>query len=226
MKYVRIDLRGVVQGVGFRPFAYRLARRRGLRGSVSNGPEGVTILAAGEEDEVEGFLTALREELPPQATIEHLRFSEIPPFEADSFVIEESERAGERSVLVSPDLATCPDCLREIFDPADRRYHYPFTNCTNCGPRFTIIAGTPYDRPATSMARFAMCEECEREYNDPDDRRFHAQPNACPACGPRLVLTGRDGRELKEDPIAGAARLLREGCILAVKGLGGFSAGL
>lgn len=222
MKYVRIDLRGVVQGVGFRPFTYRLARRHALRGSVSNGPEGVTILAAGEAGELENFLADLREELPPQAIIEHLRQSDIPPFEADSFIIKESELAGERSVLVSPDLATCPDCLREILDPADRRYRYPFTNCTSCGPRFTIIAGTPYDRPATSMARFAMCEECAREYNDPQDRRFHAQPNACPACGPRLVLADREGRELKEDPIAAAARLLREGCILAVKGLGGF----
>jgi hydrogenase maturation protein HypF len=222
MKYVRIDLRGIVQGVGFRPFVYRLARRHGLRGSVSNGPQGVTILAAGEAGELESFLAALRDELPPQALIEHLRQLDIPPFEADSFTIEESERAGERSVLVSPDLATCPDCLREIFDPADRRYRYPFTNCTNCGPRYTIIAGTPYDRPATSMAGFVMCEECAREYNDPEDRRFHAQPNACPACGPRLVLTDREGRELAEDPIAGAARRLREGCILAVKGLGGF----
>ena len=183
----------------------------------------MTILAAGEAGELE--------ELPygPAGGTAAPGFHRTPavlgdtPFTADSFIIEESERTGERSVLVSPDLATCPDCLREIFDPANRRYRYPFTNCTNCGPRFTIIAGTPYDRPATSMAAFVMCEECAREYNDPEDRRFHAQPNACPACGPRLVLADREGRELEEDPITGAARRLREGCILAVKGLGVFS---
>ncbi len=222
MKYLRAELTGVVQGVGFRPFVYRLAGRFGLRGSVYNHTEGVSIMAAGEPDGLEGFLQALREELPPQASIESLTVEETEPFEAGGFSIVESERRGEGSALVSPDLATCPDCLRELFDPGDRRYRYPFINCTNCGPRFTIIADTPYDRPSTSMAGFTMCAECSREYNDPGDRRFHAQPNACPACGPRLRLVDRRGRESEGDPIAEAVRALRSGDIVAVKGLGGF----
>lgn len=222
MRYLRIELAGIVQGVGFRPFVYRLAGRFGLRGSVSNHTGGVVILAAGEPGLLDAFLEALREELPPQANIEYLAFEDIEPFESDGFSIGDSLHGGESSVLVSPDLATCPDCLRELFDPGDRRFLYPFINCTNCGPRFTIIGETPYDRPSTSMASFTMCEECAREYHDPADRRFHAQPNACPACGPRLWLSDGQGRELDGDPVPEAARVLRSGSIVAVKGLGGF----
>ncbi|NPV60446.1 MAG: carbamoyltransferase HypF [Actinobacteria bacterium] len=220
--FVEVEVTGIVQGVGFRPFVYRLASRHGLAGWVVNTTRGARIRAAGEGEAIGAFLRALREEAPPAAMIEDVKVEEVPPFHADGFHIMESSGEGEKVTLVSPDLATCGDCLRELFDPSDRRYRYPFINCTNCGPRFTIIAGTPYDRPLTSMASFRMCEECEREYHDPADRRFHAQPNACPACGPRLWLEDAGGEAVEGDPVREAARLLREGKIVAVKGLGGF----
>ncbi|MBC7230430.1 MAG: carbamoyltransferase HypF [Actinobacteria bacterium] len=220
--FVEIEVTGIVQGVGFRPFVYRIARERGLEGWVINTPEGARIRAAGGREALASFMRALKEEAPPAAVIEEIEAEEVSPFEAEDFRIEESCVEGDRVTLVSPDLATCGDCLRELFDPADRRYRYPFINCTNCGPRFTIIADTPYDRPLTTMASFRMCEECEREYHDPSDRRFHAQPNACPACGPRLWLEDGSGEAVEGDAVREAARLLHEGKIVAVKGLGGF----
>jgi len=221
-KYLDIDITGIVQGVGFRPFVYRLAGDHGIKGSVTNTPEGVNIGAAGDEEDLRSFLEALPREAPPQAVIEEMRCNEAQPFDADSFEIITSSHEGERQTLISPDLATCDDCLAELFDSEDRRHLYPFINCTNCGPRFTIIRATPYDRPTTTMAEFEMCELCEREYHDPSDRRFHAQPNACPACGPRLWLTGENGEVLPGGAVKEAASLLKEGKIVALKGLGGF----
>lgn len=220
--FLEVEVRGIVQGVGFRPFVFRLAEELGLAGEVRNTPEGVLVRAAGTWDSLQLFLQRLREEAPPASLVEEVVARETGPFQAGEFRIVSSGGEGEVQTLVSPDLATCPDCLREIMDSSDRRFRYPFTNCTNCGPRFTIIRRIPYDRPHTSMASFEMCEECRREYEDPRDRRFHAQPNACPRCGPRLWLAYPDGREIPGDPIFLAAELLREGHIVAVKGLGGF----
>jgi hydrogenase maturation protein HypF len=221
-EYLEIEISGIVQGVGFRPFVYRLAGESGIAGSVVNTPDGVRIEAAADPAGLHSFLGALREQAPPQAVIEDIGTREIPAFAADSFEIKESSTEGRKHALISPDLATCDDCLRELLDHGDRRYRYPFINCTNCGPRFTIIGDTPYDRPLTTMATFVMCEECEKEYHDPADRRFHAQPNACPVCGPRLWLTDSSGEEVGGDPIALAAASIREGGIVALKGLGGF----
>ncbi|MBN2027318.1 MAG: carbamoyltransferase HypF, partial [Actinobacteria bacterium] len=221
--YLEIDIRGIVQGVGFRPFVHRVAAENGIAGSVVNNPDGVRIRAAADPERMRSFLVALWEQAPPQAVIEDIRAGEIPPFEAASFSIRQSSAEGRKHTLISPDLATCDDCLRELFDPGNRRYRYPFINCTNCGPRFTIIADTPYDRPLTTMAAFEMCEDCAREYHDAEDRRFHAQPNACPVCGPRLWLAGAEGVEVESrDPVADAAARIREGEIVALKGLGGF----
>jgi hydrogenase maturation protein HypF len=222
MRYLRVEVKGIVQGVGFRPFVYRIANQYGIRGSVSNNPLGVEIVASGDGDQIYLFLKALRNEAPPAAVVDKVSVFTMDPFQADSFSIVPSSVEGEKHVLISPDLATCDDCLAELFDPSDRRYHYPFINCTNCGPRFTIIADTPYDRPNTSMAKFIMCPDCRREYDDPTDRRFHAQPNACPVCGPRVRLADAAGKEFPGDPVTSAAGFLQEGKILAVKGLGGF----
>ncbi len=225
VKALSIEVRGIVQGVGFRPFIYRLARERGLAGWVENAPEGARVLACGEADELDRFLEEMTRKAPPAAVIEDIRVEEVPVEEdllLDGFRIRESSRTGEKVALVSPDLATCADCRRELFDPADRRYRYPFINCTNCGPRFTIISDIPYDRPMTTMAKFVMCPQCRKEYDDPADRRYHAQPNACPACGPHLWLEDGMGRVVAGDPVARAAEALREGKIVAVKGLGGF----
>ena len=218
-----ISVRGIVQGVGFRPFVYALARRHALSGFVRNDAEGVRIEVEGFPEELERFLRGIREEAPPLAVVEAVGWRPLPVRGERDFSIEESREGRRREALVSPDVATCEECLSELFDPADRRYRYPFVNCTNCGPRFTITRSVPYDRAATTMARFKMCPECQREYDDPSDRRFHAQPNACPVCGPRVRLLGGSGRELEaEDPISEAARLVRRGAILAVKGLGGY----
>ncbi len=222
MKRVHILVQGIVQGVGFRPFVYGLAKKFGLCGWVLNDEQGVQIEVEGEEGAIEGFLSGLNAP-PPLAMIEEVRTEDLPPLGYHDFEIRESERGAERFALISPDIATCRDCLRELFDPQDRRYRYPFINCTNCGPRFTIIRDIPYDRDKTTMAPFRMCEPCSREYHDPLNRRFHAQPNACPACGPQVRLLRGDGIKLPcPDPIREAVRLLREGRILAVKGLGGF----
>jgi len=220
---VRISVRGVVQGVGFRPFVYQLASRHNLQGWVCNTSEDVRIEAEGEAADIDKFLVGLREEAPPLSHIEDITVTASPPANYDKFEIRSSVAEEGKYQLVSPDIATCPDCLKEIFDPADRRYRYPFTNCTNCGPRFTIISDIPYDRPNTTMKSFHMCPECRKEYDDPLNRRFHAQPNACPVCGPRLELLDAKGSPVAcDDIIQKTAGILKNGKIVAVKGLGGF----
>ncbi|HYA34554.1 MAG TPA: carbamoyltransferase HypF [Candidatus Binataceae bacterium] len=218
----RVRVSGVVQGVGFRPFVWALATRLGLAGSVANDARGVEIEVEGPSDNIVRFLDALTREAPPLAIIEDVAAELLAPAYRSHFEIVESRGEGERQTLVSPDIATCVDCVREIFDPRDRRYRYPFTNCTNCGPRFTIIRDVPYDRPSTSMVEFAICPDCAREYADPANRRFHAQPICCPACGPTLSLRDRDGKVIAGDPISATAELLRNGKIVAIKGLGGY----
>jgi len=221
----RFLFRGTVQGVGFRPFIYRTAVSLGLCGFVQNRGEGVVVEVEGPAAETARFLPAVRSALPPLARIAEVTEEAIPaPVPGDStFRILESEEGAWGDVHISPDTATCSDCLRELFDPADRRYRYPFINCTHCGPRLTIIRDIPYDREKTSMAVFPLCPDCRKEYGDPGDRRFHAEPNACSRCGPRLQLLDESGAPLADrDPLAGAAGLLRKGLILAIKGLGGF----
>lgn len=222
----KITVFGVVQGVGFRPFVYRLARESSLAGYVENNPAGVTIEVEGSAERVALFLQRLRtaSAAPRLAVIREIREELVEPQGDQTFVIAASRGEGERVVWISPDTCVCDDCLRELFDPADRRYRYPFINCTNCGPRFTIITDIPYDRPNTTMRKFEMCPDCRREYDDPSDRRFHAQPNACPRCGPQVSLVDADGHVMHTgwEAIHSAARHLRERWIVAVKGLGGF----
>ena len=218
----RIEIRGTVQGVGFRPWVYRIAHEIGVAGRVHNHARGVTVEAFVAATELDALVARLREP-PPPAHVRELVAEPIPGEATDEFVIVHSAQGGPRALSIPPDLATCPDCEREIQDPGNRRFHYPFTNCTACGPRFTIATGVPYDRPATTMAPFVMCPACQREYDDPLDRRFHAQPNACPVCGPRLVLLDRDGVEiLSGDPVRDVAIRIAHGEIAAIKGLGGF----
>jgi hydrogenase maturation protein HypF len=267
---LRIVVRGAVQGVGFRPFIYRLAEGAGLKGWVNNSSEGVFIEVEGSRADLQVFLLRVESEKPPRSSIHSLEASWLDPVGYGAFAIRESEVGGAKRALVLPDIATCPDCLAEIFDPTNRRYGYPFTNCTNCGPRFSIIEALPYDRPKTAMKAFRMCSRCQEEYDDPRDRRFHAQPNACPVCGPHLELWDREGRAVmgaqpsgcsndrrygtaRKPPghpakpellqpegcaplppdgnrvsdgngaaIAAAAAAMRQGQIVAVKGLGGF----
>jgi hydrogenase maturation protein HypF len=222
-KLAKIKVRGVVQGVGFRPFIYRLAHEHKLTGWVRNTSGSVEIEAEGDEAALNGFLTDLKSKTPPMAHIEKVETAFHPPLGYNSFEIRESRSQQGKYQLVSPDIATCRDCLGEILSPTDRRYRYPFTNCTNCGPRFTIIEDIPYDRPQTTMRSFKMCPECQREYDDPLDRRFHAQPNACPNCGPSLELVDGGGNPTGgDDVITSASTLLKSGRILAVRGLGGF----
>lgn len=219
----RILLRGTVQGVGMRPWIYRVAVEQHITGTVCNEASGVTIEAFGEPDRLDAFSRALGASAPPAARVEMLQSDTIPPRHAERFEIIDTRGGDERRVSIPPDLATCDDCVAEIFDPSDRRYGYPFTNCTNCGPRFTITTDVPYDRPMTTMRRFTMCGECQREYDDPANRRFHAQPNACPACGPVLRAVDVVGRPLGTgDPIRVAAEQILKGRIAAVKGIGGF----
>ncbi len=220
-----IKVTGVVQGVGFRPFIFRLAERYHLAGWVRNTSSGVEIRAEGTVADLSSFAQAIRDEAPPLAQIETLSVESVDDVvSGQSFEILSSHYEANAYQLISPDIATCPDCLRELFDPHDRRYRYPFTNCTNCGPRFTIIRAIPYDRPATTMSGFRMCPECQREYDDPRDRRFHAQPNACPVCGPRLTLLDANGMLLASEDLAvrEAVRRLAAGQIVAIKGLGGY----
>ncbi len=220
---VNISVRGVVQGVGFRPFIYQLATRHNLKGWVCNTSEDVRIEVEGEARDIELFLLGLQKQAPPLSRIEDIAVSAGASAGYRRFEIRHSIAEEGKYQLVSPDIGTCPDCLREILDPRDRRYRYPFTNCTNCGPRFTIIKDIPYDRPNTTMKVFRMCPECRREYDDPLDRRFHAQPNACPVCGPQLELTDAGGNRIDcDDAITVTAELLKSGKIVAVKGLGGF----
>jgi hydrogenase maturation protein HypF len=213
-----ITVEGIVQGVGFRPFVYGLARRRELAGYVNNDARGVTIEVEGEPETLEDFLYILREQPPPLAQIERVVWQPVALHGESTFVIESSHSDAEKHAFISPDVCVCDDCLREMNDPRDRRYRYPFINCTNCGPRFTIIKDVPYDRPFTTMAAFPMCADCAREYSDPADRRFHAQPNACPACGPHVALENWE----EHAAIERAARLLKAGKIVAIKGMGGY----
>ncbi len=216
-------VRGAVQGVGFRPFIFRLANELHLYGSVSNSSQGVAIEAEGDTQNVELFINRLKSDKPPRASIRTLDFTFAAPVGFEQFEIHQSSAAGAKNAQVLPDIATCDDCLREMFDPTNRRYLYPFTNCTNCGPRFTIIESLPYDRANTSMKSFAMCEDCEAEYHDPNNRRFHAQPNACPVCGPHVELfDSNDFLEKNHRALALAAHMLRMGAIVAMKGIGGF----
>ena len=219
---LRISVDGIVQGVGFRPFVYRLATELGLAGWVNNTTDGVVIEVEGERDNLDSFLFRLKEDAPPLSRISSLKGERLEPAGYRDFSIRHSLAGADPTVLVAPDTATCADCVRELFHPGDRRYRYPFINCTNCGPRYTIVRSVPYDRPNTSMARFQMCELCQAEYDDPSDRRFHAQPNACHDCGPTLKLVMKNGSSFKGDEIAKTADLLKEGKILAIKGLGGF----
>jgi hydrogenase maturation protein HypF len=222
-RQARIKVRGVVQGVGFRPFVYRLARQYQLNGWVRNTSGSVEIEVEGGGKAVRNFLKDLEGKAPPMARIEDVKATFHSPKGYTEFQIEPSLSREGQYQLVSPDIATCADCQQEIFSSDDRRFHYPFTNCTNCGPRFTIIEDIPYDRPKTTMSRFKMCPKCQREYDDPLDRRFHAQPNACPDCGPKMELVDSDGNPVaSKNVIEKAAGLLKEGKILAVKGLGGF----
>ena len=221
---VRARVDGTVQGVGYRPFVYRLAAELGISGWVLNDERGVLVEAEGPPDAVHVFLARLRADAPPLAEVRGVEAEDVPVVGDPGFEIVASERGGAATAPVTPDSATCDDCLAELADPEDRRHRYPFLNCTNCGPRFTIVRGIPYDRPLTTMADFEMCDACRAEYEDPSDRRFHAQPNACPACGPQVRLVERNGERVDgvEDAVRAAADDLLAGRILAVKGLGGY----
>jgi hydrogenase maturation protein HypF len=219
-----VTIRGAVQGVGFRPFVYKLAAEMQLNGWVSNTSQGVFIEVEDIKETLDRFLLRLQNEIPPHAFIQSLEFSFLDPVGYKKFEIRESVATGAKTSIILPDIATCPDCLKEIFNPTDRRYLYPFTNCTNCGPRFSIIEALPYDRANTSMKKFKMCPECLAEYDNPGDRRFHAQPNACPRCGPQLQLWNESGNKLSErqDALLQAVSAIKTGKIVAVKGVGGF----
>jgi len=225
---LRVTMRGAVQGVGFRPFVYRLATELGLTGWVRNSSAGLVIEAEGPRARLDRFLGRLESERPAAAVVLKTETAALASAGFQRFEILSSDEAAEKTTSLLPELATCQDCLAELFDPSNRRYAYAFTNCTNCGPRFTIIEDIPYDRPRTTMRGFAMCPECQREYTDPADRRFHAQPNACPRCGPRLwaETPGDPSDEATESPsghaIVEVARVLQEGGIVALKGIGGF----
>jgi hydrogenase maturation protein HypF len=225
-----IHITGVVQGVGFRPFVYNLAAELGLVGWVLNSSSGVEIEAVGPPDDLEDFVERLGSDAPPLARIENINATNIEVSTVElpnpgGFAIRHSEAKPGDFQPISPDIAVCDDCLRELFDPGDRRYRYPFINCTNCGPRFTIIRDIPYDRPKTTMAPFELCPDCQAEYDDPTDRRFHAQPNACPVCGPRVWLVSDSKADVQgeaDDAMRRTRDLLKSGAIIAVKGLGGF----
>lgn len=221
---LRVTIRGAVQGVGFRPFVYRLAMELALNGWVNNSSQGVFIDVEGAKEKLNSFLLRLNTEKPPRSFIQSLESSFLDAVGFTDFQIRKSDDGGAKTAIVLPDIATCPDCLSEIFDPVNRRYLYPFTNCTNCGPRFSIIESLPYDRPHTTMKIFEMCEKCLAEYENPLDRRFHAQPNACPLCGPHTQLWNETGEIFAFHHLAltAAAEAIQFGLIVAVKGLGGF----
>jgi hydrogenase maturation protein HypF len=220
---LRILVQGVVQGVGFRPFVYRLAHRHELTGWVQNAGMGVCIHIEGPAGALQEFVAALSREAPPAAAISQVDVAEDSPVDLACFEIRPSRRSGPPTVRISPDLSVCPDCLHELLDPEDRHYRYPYINCTNCGPRYSIVTALPYDRAHTTMQGWPMCPACASAYHDPADRRFHAQPAACPVCGPQYNLHHRNGQIIREDEsVTQAAQLLREGKILAVKGLGGY----
>lgn len=218
-----ITVRGVVQGVGFRPFVYRRACARGLSGFVKNRVGEVLVEAEGEGAALEGFVAELKTDAPPLARVEDVAWTACPVLASEGFVITTSDADSPGDVVIAPDTATCPACLAELFAPSDRRHRYPFLNCTDCGPRLTIIQSSPYDRPRTTMARFTMCDACRAEYDDPGDRRFHAQPTACPVCGPQLAALRPDGEPIHGvDPLACFVEAIRAGRIGALKGLGGY----
>ena len=219
----RIEIEGVVQGVGFRPFVYKMALHWGIKGYVLNNSRGVVIEAEGEFENLAGFLWSVRSDIPPLASISRFDVSDLDVSGDTGFIIRESDDVGASEAQISPDTFVCDDCLQELFDAADRRFRYPFINCTNCGPRYTIVTGIPYDRAKTTMADFTMCPVCQAEYDDPASRRFHAQPNACPDCGPRVMLYDSSGEAVEcIDPIDKAVELLKAGQIVAIKGLGGY----
>ncbi len=219
----KIIVEGIVQGVGFRPFVFQLAKRFGLTGSVRNDSRGVTIEVEGEGQTLNRFVTAVGKEKPPLAVIQSIDVQLMPAIGSNDFTILQSEQDESRRAQISPDTFVCEDCLDELFDPENRRYRYPFVNCTNCGPRYTIVTGIPYDRPLTTMVDFPLCADCQAEYEDPTSRRFHAQPNACPECGPQLQLYDADnGLVITADPLAETIARLKQGQIVAVKGLGGY----
>ncbi|HCW76890.1 MAG TPA: carbamoyltransferase HypF [Candidatus Marinimicrobia bacterium] len=218
----RILVNGIVQGVGFRPFVFNLAEECGLTGFVANSSNGVEIEIEGDGDSIAKFHRCLNTQAPPLAVLVKIEKADIPPQFESTFKIISSKRTHSAATLISPDVAVCPNCLSELFDPTDRRFQYPFINCTNCGPRYTIIEAIPYDRPFTSMRHFKMCPECQQEYDDPRNRRFHAQPNACPTCGPKIWLVNGDNKPVAGDALDLALELIESGNILAVRGLGGF----
>ena len=223
IKRVRYLFTGIVQGVGFRPFIYRLAERQGLAGFVQNRPDGVLVEVQGSSTAIDSFFSSVAKELPPLANITSVESSEIAVTGDTEFKIIVSEKEGQGDVHIAPDSAVCADCLKELFDPADRRFRYPFINCTNCGPRLTIINDIPYDRVHTSMACFPLCPKCRAEYENPANRRFHAEPNACPVCGPQLELRDAEGKIIPcEDPLEKAIEFITTGNVIAIKGLGGF----
>jgi len=222
VKRAEIGITGIVQGIGFRPFIYNLAQKHLIRGWVLNNEKGVFIDAESEDGNLDRFIQDIPKLAPPLARIESFDIKYLEPLGYTTFKIRKSEETQEKFVLISPDVATCDQCLSELFSPKNFRYRYPFINCTLCGPRFTIIQDIPYDRHKTTMDPFIMCPVCQKEYEDPLDRRFHAQPNACPACGPSLRLEDREGKEVPGDPIVKTLDLLSEGRIAAIKGLGGF----
>jgi hydrogenase maturation protein HypF len=222
LKRVRLSLQGLLQGIGFRPFVYQLAHEIGLTGWVQNSPQGVAIEVEGDCEALEEFLQRLQKESPPDTVFQDAKSIYLEPSGYEDFRIKDSENSGDQTTIISPDIATCANCLQEIFDPSNRRYLYPFTNCTHCGPRFSIIESLPYDRQHTSMKRFQMCVACQGEYDNPKDRRFHAQPNACLDCGPQMELRNSAGSSIKLNVIGKAVDALKGGDILAVKGLGGF----
>ncbi|ASJ06783.1 carbamoyltransferase HypF [Thermococcus pacificus] len=223
MKAYHIHVQGIVQAVGFRPFVYRIAHEHNLKGYVKNlGDAGVEIVVEGREEDIEAFLRDLHRKKPPLARIDRVEKREIPPQGFPEFYIERSSKGGKGGdSIIPPDIAICDDCLRELFDPTDKRYMYPFIVCTNCGPRFTIIEDLPYDRENTTMREFPMCDFCRSEYEDPLNRRYHAEPTACPVCGPSYRLYTSDGKELTGDPLRKAAELIDKGYIVAIKGIGG-----
>ncbi len=223
MKARKIYIEGIVQGVGFRPFIFKLANEFNLKGYIYNDTNGVYIEVEGEDEDIDRFIEAIPAKAPPLSLIEKITWEQTEVKGYKEFFIEKSKGGEEKFVLISPDVSTCDDCLRELFDPKDRRFRYPFINCTNCGPRFTIIVDVPYDRAKTTMSVFKMCDECESEYHDPSNRRFHAQPNACPVCGPSIKLFDNNLKEIKcNDVIKETAKILRNGYIVAIKGLGGY----
>jgi hydrogenase maturation protein HypF len=221
---IRVRITGAVQGVGFRPHVFRMAQQHGVAGFVLNSTSGVTEEAEGEDGRVRAFVEDLRGNPPPLAVIASFRTETLPENGDCGFRVEQSDTEGEREAFLLPDLAMCAGCRREIFDPSNRRFRYPFTTCTHCGPRYSIVESLPYDRPRTSMRDFPMCPPCEAEYRNPADRRFHAQTNCCPECGPHVELWAPDGTVLaqRDEALRGAARAVREGRIVALKGIGGF----